>query len=181
MDNLVGKGLLSPQWRQCLLEHRREHGDVVIACIRIDNDPSWQPFVQELSSEGVKVEYTVPYQQQQNGISGRGVRTITEHSRALLYELTFALIEQPGLTLDKWRFLWPEAVRFHAHVHNRTPRKIDGKMTTPYEVLYSKKPYVGNLQLLGAIAYVHVPPGTRAADVKPRSRLEKMAPRVLIS
>lgn len=49
-------------------------------------------------------------------------------------------------------------------------------MRTPYEVLYGKKPYVGNLQLFGALTYVYVPPGTRAADIRPPPRLQKMAP-----
>lgn len=43
-------------------------------------------------------------------------------------------------------------------------------MKIPYEVLYDKEPYVGNLQLFGALTYVYVPPGTRAADIRPLLR-----------
>lgn len=55
------------------------------ACIRIDNDPSWKPLEEEVTQQSIKVEYTVPYQPQQNGVSEREVHTVTEHARATLY------------------------------------------------------------------------------------------------
>lgn len=68
-------------------------------------------------------------------------------------------------------------MRYYTHVYNRTPTRANEGMRTPYEALYSKKPYVGNLQLFGALTYVYVPPRTRAADIRPPLRLQKMAPR----
>ncbi|EKG16282.1 hypothetical protein MPH_06505 [Macrophomina phaseolina MS6] len=91
-----------------------------------------------------------------------------------------ALTQGSARRVDDWRFLWPEAVRYHTHVHNRTPTKSNPGMQTPFQRLYSKKPYIGNFQLFGAIAYVHIPPGTRAMDLKAPARIEKMAPRAKI-
>lgn len=110
-----------PAWNAWLNERQRELPGLVIACIRIDNDPSWRPLAEELTKIGIKVEWTVPYHPQQNGVSERGVRTVTEHARATLYELSFALIERSGLPLEQWRFLWPEAIRYHAYVYTVRP------------------------------------------------------------
>ena len=53
-------------------------------------------------------------------------------------------------------FLWEEASRTVAYVHNRCPHNIVKNMT-PKEAFTRVKPEVGHLRIFGIPLYIHVP------------------------
>ena len=59
--------------------------------------------------EGIKREWTAPYNPEQNGVEERKNRTIVEAARAMLYDQ------------DMPKFLWEEACNTTIYIQNRTP------------------------------------------------------------
>lgn len=68
----------------------------------------------------------VPYNPQQNGVSKRKNRSISEIVRAMLYDQYLP------------RYLWEEACSTTIYIQNRVPHKALGKMTLE-EALTRKK------------------------------------------
>lgn len=90
---------------------------------------------------GILRELTPPYSSSQNGVVERMSRT--------LQDITRALIKQADLPMS----YWGEAVSMAAYLHNRLPRKaVD---TTPYELLYRRKPSTEHIRIFGMPAYAH--------------------------
>ncbi|KAL3702653.1 hypothetical protein TMatcc_011232 [Talaromyces marneffei ATCC 18224] len=86
---------------------------------------------------------TVPNTPEQNGPSERAGGLITKRARHKIQEANIPFV------------LWPYAMKASIHTINRTPTKaLNWK--TPYEIAYGKKPYVGNLFVFGAKAYVRI-------------------------
>jgi hypothetical protein len=100
---------------------------------------------------------TVPDTPEQNGPSERAGGLITERTRSARIEANLPA------------GLWPQLMQAVVYIINRTPTKAIG-YRTPYEMAYGKKPYIGNLYLLGSKAYVRI-------DTK---KSEKMEPRAQI-
>lgn len=97
--------------------------------------------------KGIKLEYTVPYNPQMNGVAERMNRTLTEKARTILIDSNF----------DKE--MWGEAIYFSAYTCNRSP--TSSKSKTPIELWEGRKPNINNLKVFGSIAYRHVPPELR--------------------
>ena len=105
---------------------------------------------------GIKLEPTIPYTPQQNGVAERMNRTLTETARSMLHH--------SGRPLN----LWAEAISTAAYVRNRSPTTIL-KDVTPYELWFGKKPDVGNLKVFGCKAFVHVPDSKRKGKFETKS------------
>ena len=86
---------------------------------------------------GIKLNTSVPYSPESNGVAGRTIGVLTSAVRAMLHD--------SGLP----KYLWAEAFSAATYVHNRTPTKALGGRT-PYEVLYGMKPDVSHLRAFGA-------------------------------
>lgn len=97
--------------------------------------------------KGIKVEYTVPYNPQMNGVSERMNRTLVDKARTLLLE--------SKLPKD----MWGEAIYCSAYISNRSPTA--SKEKTPSEMWEGCKPNLCNLRVFGCTAYKHVPKETR--------------------
>lgn len=97
--------------------------------------------------KGIKLEYTVPYNPQMNGVAERMNRTLTEKARTILIDSN----------LDKE--MWGEAIYFSAYTCNRSPTSTRSK--TPIELWEGRKPNINNLKVFGSIAYRHVPAEVR--------------------
>lgn len=132
-----------------------QHGRQVKA-FRSDNGTEFgsKDFVSFLSNQGIKIEKTVPYTPQQNGVAERFNRTVVEMARTLL--------NHAGL--DKT--FWAEAVNTAVYLRNRLPcRSIGGK--SPYERWYKKIPNIQHLRTFGCVCYSHIPKEQRKKlDVK---------------
>jgi transposase InsO family protein len=66
---------------------------------------------------GIKREYTVPYNPQQNGVAERKNRSIVEATKAMIHDRNLPMI------------LWAEASMTTVYVQNRSPHKILKNMT----------------------------------------------------
>lgn len=93
--------------------------------------------------KGITYHLTVPRTPQQNSVSERMVRTITEK----------ALFMLGGAKLNK--VFWGEAVLTAVRLINVTPSRALMQSKTPYELWHDKKPQLKYLMFFGATVYVH--------------------------
>lgn len=127
------------------------HFGAKISCLRCDNGGEYtgNNVKNFCKKKGIRLEYTVPYTPEQNGVSERLNRTIVEKVRAML----------DACRLPKK--MWGEAVYTAVYVLNRSPSvAVDGDIT-PYEAWNNRKPNVENLRVFGSICYAHVPKALR--------------------
>lgn len=105
-----------------------------IKILRTDNGKEYtsEIFKQFCKEAGIKREYTVPYNPQQNGVAERKNRTIIEATKAMLLDQN----------LDT--SLWAEASNTAVYIQNRCPHShIENK--TPEEAFTGTKPDISNL------------------------------------
>lgn len=95
------------------------------------------------SEKGITYHLTVPRTPQQNGVSERMVRTITEKARSMIN----------GAKLDK--LFWGEAVLTAVKLINITPSRAIHQSKTPFEIWHDKKPEFKYLKIFGSTVYVH--------------------------
>ena len=95
-----------------------------------------------LLDKGIKTEASPPYRQHQNGLIERHWKTVVAMARNWLTS---------NLLPSKY---WYFAVKRACEVLNVMPIKHDGKITTPYEVVYAKKVDYRILFPLFSIAYI---------------------------
>jgi transposase InsO family protein len=91
-------------------------------------------------SERIRDETSAPYTSQQNGRAERFNRSLKEKIRMLL------------LQAKARQSLWSEALPTAVRLLNL--RAIKGKTTTPYELLFGRKPAVHYLRVFGYLAYI---------------------------
>lgn len=92
---------------------------------------------------GITYHLTVPRTPQQNGVSERMVRTVTEKARSMI----------SGAKLDQ--HFWGEAVLTAVKLINITPSRALKQPKTPFEMWHHKKPQVKLLKVFGSTVYVH--------------------------
>ena len=117
-----------------------------IKIIRTDNGGEYfsKEWIFFCNTHGIRHEYTVPYNPQQNGVAERKNRTLLDASRSML--------QVAGLPNQ----FWQEAVATACYLQNRSPHKVLD-LHTPYFLWFDKKPQVGHLRIFRAIAYSHIP------------------------
>jgi len=122
-----------------------------IRVLRSDNGGEYtsKEFNNFCKDAGIKKEFTVPYNPQQNGVAERKNRSIIEASKALIHD--------QGVSM----FLWAEVMSTAVYVQNRCPhRAVKGK--TPEEAFTGEKPEVGHLRIFGCPVFIHVPRDKRS-------------------
>lgn len=135
---------------QCLEEYEAmasAHFGLKISRLVCDNGGEYtgKAFRKFCKKMGIRLETTVPYTPEQNGVSERLNRTVIEKVRAML-----EASEIP-------KNMWGEALFTAVYLLNRSPSvAVDGNMT-PYEAWHGKKPNVSHLRIFGSECYVHVP------------------------
>jgi hypothetical protein len=97
---------------------------------------------------GIKREYTVSYNPQQNGVAERKNKTIIEATKAMIHDQNLPMI------------LWAEESMTTVYVQNRSPHQILKNMT-PEEAFTGVKLEVGHFRIFGCPVYFHVPKETR--------------------
>ncbi|CAH2090566.1 unnamed protein product [Euphydryas editha] len=103
---------------------------------------------------GITYHLTVPRTPQQNGVSERMVRTITEKARSMLN----------GAKLEK--VFWGDAVLTAVYLINITPTKALKEFPTPFELWHNRKPTIKYLKVFGSTVYVHNKTSTSKFDDK---------------
>ena len=97
-------------------------------------------FTNFCAKEGIRREWTAPYNPKQNGVTKRKNKTIVEAARAMLYD--------QGMP----KFIWAEACNTAVYVQNRTPHQALGKITSE-KVFTRKTPEVSHFRIFGSLAY----------------------------
>lgn len=117
-----------------------------IKILRTDNGTEYtsEKFKKFLSSNGIQHQLTCPYTAQQNGVSERYNRTITERARCLLHDASLPKI------------YWAEAMNMAVYLINRSVCStwID---KTPEEVWSGKRTDLSDLRIFGSTIMVHIP------------------------
>lgn len=123
--------------------------------LRVDNggEYSSKEFQQFCEEKGIFMEYTVPYNPQQNGVSERTNRTLCERARCLLQE--------SGLSETFWR----EAIACAVYAKNRSPIT---NSAIPANLWYNKVDY-SKMKVFGCSAFVHIPEAKQAGKLQARS------------
>ena len=132
-----------------------------IKSLRSDNGGEYTlgEFVDYCTEAGIKREFTVPYDPQQNGVVERKNRSIVGAVKAMLHD--------QGLSL----FLWVEACNTALYLQNKSPHRAS-RHVTPEEAFSGKKPNVGHFRIFGCITYSCIP------NKKKRTKLEPTTGRV---
>jgi hypothetical protein len=98
---------------------------------------------------GIKREYTVPYNPQQNGVVERKNRTIIEATKAMIHDQSLPMI------------MWAKASMTTIYVQNRSPHQILKNMT-PEQAFTRVKPEVGHFRIFACPVYFHIPKEKRS-------------------
>eukprot|EP00253_Pinus_taeda_P032184 PITA_32184 len=101
-------------------------------------------FTDYCAKEGIRREWTAPYNPKQNGVAERKNRVIVEAARAMLYDH------------DMPKFLWAEACNIVVYVQNRTPHRALGKINLE-KFFTGKTPEVIHFRIFGSLAYCRIP------------------------
>ena len=104
-----------------------------------------------LIDKGIVLDTTVPYTPQQNGKSERMNLTLGNMIRSMLSNAQMAK--------EHWKF----ALLVATYTLNRCLSTATGeKLKTPFELIYKKKPNLGNMRIFGCMCLVLVPKSMRA-------------------
>jgi hypothetical protein len=122
-----------------------------IKILRLDNGGEYtsKEFNSFCIEEGIKREFTVPYNPQQNGVSERKIRTIVEATKAMIHDQSLPMT------------LWEEACMTKIYVQNRSPHQIL-KNIAPEEAFTKVKPEIRHFRIFGCPVDLHVPKEKRS-------------------
>jgi transposase InsO family protein len=117
-----------------------------IKILRTDNGGEFESlqFEDFCTSAGIKRQFIVPYNPQQNGVAERKNKTMCEIEKAMMFDQ------------DLPNSLWVEATSTAMYIQNMFPHDIL-KDKTPEEVFSGIKPEVWHLRIFGCPVYIHVP------------------------
>ena len=96
-----------------------------------------------MNKNGIRHETSVPDTPEQNGVAGRGNRTIVESARTIL--------QSPDLPNS----LWVEAVACAFYVKNPVLLSSSIEKLTPFEASRERKPDVFHFEVFGFDAFFH--------------------------
>ena len=104
----------------------------------------------------MKMQHSIPYTPQQNGVAERKNRSLKEMATCMMESKNFP---------PKF---WDEAIKFASYIQNRVHhKKLDG--ITPFQSWSGNKPDVTHLRIFGSKAWARIPTEKRkAATQKPR-------------
>jgi transposase InsO family protein len=131
-----------------------------ICRLRCDNggEYSSKEFKQHCRRNGIQIEYTIPRNPEQNGVSERLNRTLMNNVRCMM------------LDTNMNKEFWGEAVRAATYVLNRTPSNSIDNGKCPADIWYGYKCSTNNIRVFGSLAYAHIPKEDRQGKLDPRSK-----------
>jgi hypothetical protein len=129
-----------------------------IKILRSDNGGEYtsKEFKSFCIEAGIKREFTIPYNPQQNGVAERKNKTIIEATKAMIHDQSLPMT------------LWAEACMTSVYVQNLSPHYIV-KNITPEEAFTKVKPEIRHFRIFGCPVYLHVPKEKRS-KVEPSGR-----------
>lgn len=136
---------------------------------RLDNGTEYggNNFSQFCASNGITIEWTVPYTPEQNAVSERTNRTILERARTMIIAMG-----NPDL-----KPLWPEVMRTAIYLTNRVATRTLQDIT-PLESLTAEfgmpeRPDLSNVRTIGCTVYYHLQKEKRRRGSKFDGRAKK--------
>ncbi len=105
---------------------------------------------------GIKLQYTLARQHQQNGLAERRIRTLNDKQRTMLHAGNFPLT------------LWAEAITTANDILNISPAKRNRNRKSPYYMKNGHSPLISHLRTFGCVAWAYV-------DIENRTKLSKRA------
>jgi transposase InsO family protein len=139
----------------------RQH-DHKIKCLRTDNGGEYVNGLlkKHLESHGIRHEFTVASNPQQNGKAERYNRTLCELTRTMLHKA-----ELPT-------YFWPYSIKTANYLLNCTnlkPIGKDGTLLSSYTSWTGHTPDFNNFRIWGCICYMHIPKENRSNKFAPNS------------
>lgn len=127
--------------------------------IRCDNggEYSSQSFKDICKKNGIKCQYTVPHNPEQNGVAERFNRTVMEKARCLIFDSHLG------------KMFWGEAVLSSVYLINRTETRALPDKKTPAEIWYDCKPNLEKIRRFGCHAYNFIPKENQQSKLDVRS------------
>ena len=118
-----------------------------IKILRTDNGGEYtsKEFHNFCSEKGIQRQFSLPGTPQQNGVSERMNRTLSEMARTVMCHANLP------------QKLWAELINTAAYLRNRSPTSSLNNDSTPYEIWFGRKPNVGHLRVIGSKVFVHIP------------------------
>jgi hypothetical protein len=130
-----------------------------VKALRSDNGTEFVngAFERFLKKHGIRHERTQVYSPEQNGLSERLNRTLTEKARCLLRQASLPLT------------FWGEAIRMANFLRNHSPAEcLEGKV--PAEIWKDQVPTVKYFRKFGCTAFAHIPKVERKGKFGRRAR-----------
>ena len=97
-----------------------------------------------LEKRGISHRLTAPGNPHQNGVAERMNRTLIELVRSMLHHK------------DLPKHFWAEALAVSVHVRNRVTTSGLSSKSTPYEILFGRKPNLSYLRVFGSRCWYHL-------------------------
>jgi Reverse transcriptase (RNA-dependent DNA polymerase)/gag-polypeptide of LTR copia-type/GAG-pre-integrase domain len=124
--------------------------------VRTDGGTEFNGLSKYCRDNGITHEVTVPHLHQMNGKVERMNRTLQDRVRCML---TDARLD------PEW---WALAIDTASYVRNRCP--VSGKLLTPHELMFGKKPNISHLKVFGSLCHVLTPKTHRDGKFHPVSK-----------
>jgi hypothetical protein len=146
VELLATKGMAFQAWLDVKARWELKTGLKVLA-FRCDNAKELISckFNDSLALAGIERQFAAPYAHQQNGKAERAIRTLEEH--------TLAMITSAGLPLN----MWGEAVLTAAYLLNRSVTRTLPANVTPYEMFNGRKPDLSHVRVWGCRCFARIP------------------------
>ena len=145
VENSASKRLKVLQWSKRLKTLQSDNGGEYLS----------NAMIRFLEERGIQHRLTTPHNPHQNGVAERMNRTLCELVRTMLNHKKLP------------KEFWAEALNVAVHVRNRVTTRGLGSHTTPYEVLFDRKPNLAYLRVFGCRCWYNLR----------KSQVDKLDPR----
>ena len=135
---------------QEFLEEMKNGKEYRVKVLRSDNGGEYKSrmMTKYCNSMGIKQEFTIAHNPEQNGMSERANRTLVEMTRCMLTD--------SGMH----KKYWAEAMVTAADTRNMISSKAN-QDTTPYEAMTGRVPDHASLRVFGCACFAHIPKANR--------------------
>lgn len=124
--------------------------NICVKTIRSDNGGEYRSTAMRefCQQKNIIQEFTIPHTPEQNGMCERANRTLVEMTRCMLKDGQME------------REFWVEAMMTATKIRNIISHAVHPE-TTPFEMLFKRKPNLEHMKIFGCECYAHVPKANR--------------------
>ena len=124
----------------------KESTDATLKVLQSDNGGEYlsNQMKEFLEKRGITHRLTAPGNPYQNGVAERLNRTLVESVRSMLHHK------------DLPKHFWAEALSVAVHVRNRVTTRGVSSQTTPYEIMFGRKPNLAHVRVFGSRCWYYL-------------------------